>query len=395
MKTIQLFFLSGIFSLFSFSSFSVFAQCDPDTEAPLAICHSIINLSLPPSGTLILDPAFIDEGSFDNCTAPENLVFSVSPNSVSCDDIGSPINVVLTVTDEAGNSNACTATIIVEDKIAPLIACNPSLVLRLEEGGSTTLSPEILLAIDEDNCDLTYHITPASVSCADAGRTVFYTVMVTDAGGATAQCTGDVFVSDPKPSSVAINGPTSIECGATDVVFTSTVSGGYGPFLYEWEIKKGAADGWSITSGQGTPSITMDAGIKKLKLKLTITGICGRVRTDTYNKRCTESSGLKNSSGHTFSRASTIQSNEDKASLNLYPNPATDRLTIVIPASHQPIGTIRLFDHQGKKLLALKEIKTNENKTLDIASYPAGIYTLILDSSDGSSEVLRFVKLPH
>ncbi|MEE4197601.1 MAG: hypothetical protein V2I54_08155, partial [Bacteroidales bacterium] len=92
-----------------------------DVTAPTAICKDI-TVALDGSGSVSITGADVDDGSTDNCTAAANLTLTVAPNSFDCSDLGDN-PVILTVTDAEGNTSTCTATVTVEDNIAPSLTC--------------------------------------------------------------------------------------------------------------------------------------------------------------------------------------------------------------------------------------------------------------------------------
>ncbi|WMI64114.1 T9SS type A sorting domain-containing protein [Aestuariibaculum sp. YM273] len=77
---------------------------------PLAVCQDI-TVQLDASGTHTIVGADIDGGSSD---FEGEVSLSVSPNTFSCNDVGTPVEVTLTVTDSAGQVDTCTATVTVE-----------------------------------------------------------------------------------------------------------------------------------------------------------------------------------------------------------------------------------------------------------------------------------------
>ncbi|MDO8367673.1 MAG: T9SS type A sorting domain-containing protein [Saprospiraceae bacterium] len=93
-----------------------------DTKAPTALCKNG-TVQLDKTGSFILNPLNVDNGSFDNCAAFPYLTFSITPNQFSCADLGTNL-VTLSVTDPCGNVGTCTAIITVEEGIAP---CTPQL----------------------------------------------------------------------------------------------------------------------------------------------------------------------------------------------------------------------------------------------------------------------------
>lgn len=82
-----------------------------DNMVPIVITKNI-TLSLGEDGTLTIDDDAVDDGSYDNCTAQENLIFSLSKTYYTCDDIGEN-EVTLTVTDLCENSATGTATVTI------------------------------------------------------------------------------------------------------------------------------------------------------------------------------------------------------------------------------------------------------------------------------------------
>ncbi len=90
-----------------------------DNEAPIAICQNITIELDPITGTATIDPTEVDNGSSDLCGA---VSLSLDISMFDCTMTGSN-NIVLTVTDDAGNSSTCTATVTVQDTTAPIITC--------------------------------------------------------------------------------------------------------------------------------------------------------------------------------------------------------------------------------------------------------------------------------
>ena len=87
-----------------------------DTTDPVALCQSI-TVDLDNTGNVSILASQIDNGSSDNIGID---TITVTPNSFTCAEVGAN-TVTLTVTDAAGNSDTCTATVTVEDNINPTI----------------------------------------------------------------------------------------------------------------------------------------------------------------------------------------------------------------------------------------------------------------------------------
>ncbi|MFK7810282.1 MAG: HYR domain-containing protein [Saprospiraceae bacterium] len=85
-----------------------------DGLGPTAICLSGLSVSLNSNSIFTLEPEMINYGSYDNCTAPENLLLTVSPSVFDCTSVGDQ-SVTLTVKDESGNISTCTTIVEVQD----------------------------------------------------------------------------------------------------------------------------------------------------------------------------------------------------------------------------------------------------------------------------------------
>ena len=92
-----------------------------DGKKPSPICVNGLSVELmaDPAGNggmIQLTPQLFNQSSFDNCTAPANLQFSISPSLFTCDDVGTNI-VTMWVTDEAGNADYCETYVIIQDNM--------------------------------------------------------------------------------------------------------------------------------------------------------------------------------------------------------------------------------------------------------------------------------------
>ena len=88
-----------------------------DMKQPTPVCYHGLSSTLSQMSDgyyLDLQAHWFNLNSFDNCTAKEDLKFEVSPQRVDCDDIGE-VEVILTVTDESGNSDFCITYITITD----------------------------------------------------------------------------------------------------------------------------------------------------------------------------------------------------------------------------------------------------------------------------------------
>lgn len=95
-----------------------------DTTPPTAMCQTIGNLSINPSGldVEVFDVSDVNLGSFDNCSIDTMFI---TPSSFSCLDAGSTVDIVLTVRDGAGLESTCATTFgLTLERPAPLATPN-------------------------------------------------------------------------------------------------------------------------------------------------------------------------------------------------------------------------------------------------------------------------------
>ncbi|MFN0014370.1 MAG: T9SS type A sorting domain-containing protein, partial [Saprospiraceae bacterium] len=189
-----------------------------DNVDPMAVCQDV-TVQLDSDGNGFTTADAVDNGSSDACDINES---SLDITNFDCGDVGSVI-VALTVTDENSNSATCTATVTVEDNVAPMPVCQDVIVQLGNDGnGSTTAD-----AVDNgstDACgidDLSLDIN--TFDCNDLGTNTV-TLTVTDVNGNMSTCTATVTVNDitnpvfPDPDNVTIYTST------TDVLCPSPAS---------------------------------------------------------------------------------------------------------------------------------------------------------------------------
>ena len=91
-----------------------------DNKPPTPYCFDTLVISITDSGMVPFNAMCFDAGSFDNCTAQPDLLFSFSENPFdsvrifTCEDLGL-IPLLMYVTDEGFNSDACAVTLKLQD----------------------------------------------------------------------------------------------------------------------------------------------------------------------------------------------------------------------------------------------------------------------------------------
>ena len=87
----------------------------------------------------------------------------------------------------------------------------------------------------------------------------------------------------------------------------------------------------------------------------------------------------------------SVEENTLKDKITLFPNPATNNITLSVAASVVLSG-INVFDVQGKLVYSQDEFETSSlQQTISIASFKSGVYFIKVNSKQGET-TLRFVK---
>ncbi len=167
-----------------------------DNEAPVASCGAV-TIDLAGGAPQSVSAAAFDDGSTDNCSNQLSFTFSngASSRSYDCSDIGLK-SITITVTDEAGNSTNCTASLSITDSSTPTLTCVGSTIVALNE----TITAASLVTASSDNCPLTFTFeggaTSKTYDCGLVGTSV-ETIYATDTAGNSASCEVNVTLNAP------------------------------------------------------------------------------------------------------------------------------------------------------------------------------------------------------
>jgi len=158
-----------------------------DNVAPIALCQDI-TVQLDSSGNATITGTDVDNGSSDAC----GFSLSVVPNTFTCANVGAN-TVTLTVTDVHGNFSTCTATVTVEDNIAPVALCKDITVV-LDGTGNATITGADVDNGSNDACGIaSLSVFPDSFDISNLGDNTV-TLTVTDNNGNVATCNAIVTV---------------------------------------------------------------------------------------------------------------------------------------------------------------------------------------------------------
>ena len=192
-----------------------------DTIAPEVICQNI-TVALSSSGVANITAAMIDGGSTDNCAVE---TASIDTTSFDCSNVGLNI-VTLTVTDSSGNTNSCTAEVLVEDTLAPTAICQ-NITVELGTDGTATISSADIDNGSSDNCgEVTYELTPTTFDCSNIGSNIV-NLLVFDSNGLASECFATVTVVDTAaPTAICQDITISLDWIITATITPADIDGG-------------------------------------------------------------------------------------------------------------------------------------------------------------------------
>ena len=245
-----------------------------DTDAPTCQVQDITVSLTTETGTTV-DPADFDNGSTDECGGP--LTFEVDQSTFDCNDLGMDNLVVITVTDQYGNSSTCTANVTVEDDIE--IQCiAQDITVNLESNGMVIITPEQIDNGSTAGCDqpITLSLDRDDFTCNDAsfGEIEVTLTVTVDASGETSECTANVTVVDTIAPTITCMDDVTVDC----IDFTGNLEP-YGN-IDDIEASDNCGAGLAITEGAVVENINV-CGIGTYTRTFIATDLAGNADTCT------------------------------------------------------------------------------------------------------------------
>ncbi|MEO9873029.1 T9SS type A sorting domain-containing protein [Ekhidna sp.] len=307
-----------------------------------------IELSIYAGGTLEIEPADVDNGSYDLGGNPLSL--SLDTNSFTCADIGEN-TIILTATDPAGNESSATAIVVVEACLKNEQTITFNEIADKVFGGA----PFDLTVSTSSGLDVELSVVDGPV--AISGNTV----TITGAGTVTIaanQSGGDDF----NPASEVIQ---TFEIAKADQIITietiedKTINDQ--PFEVSAMINSGLGLTYEI-DGPATINGTF----------ITLDGITGIV-TVTVNQTGNENFNNTSESISFEVFEEPVLAIDPDLGIRFYPNPTTNFLTF----ESEEIVEVKLFTSEGREVKSFK-LKSGE---INISDLPDGLYILHIKSS--------------
>ena len=185
-----------------------------DQILPVARTRDIV-VQLNASGTVSINASDINNGSTDNCSIAS---YALSKSSFNCGNVGTNI-ITLTATDPSGNNSIpAQATVIVEDKLAPVVKTK-NITVQLNTSGTVSIVPADVNNSSSDNCSITsLTLSKDTFTCANVGSNVI-TLTAIDPSGNVSSTYATVTVQDKiAPVVVTKNIELVLDHGSVSIV---------------------------------------------------------------------------------------------------------------------------------------------------------------------------------
>ncbi|HHG84159.1 MAG TPA: HYR domain-containing protein, partial [Bacteroidetes bacterium] len=232
-----------------------------DTVPPVALCQGV-TVQLDAVGNASITASDVDGGSNDACGIDS---LAVSPQQFTCVAVGAN-TVVLTVTDNNGNTANCTATVVVEDTVPPMALCQ-NFTVQLNASGNAAIIATDVDGGSNDACGIdSLAISPSTFTCSNIGANAVI-LTATDLNGNTATCTATVTVEDTVPP-VAICQSITLQLDATGNASIAAL-----------DVDGGSNDACGIDSLFVTPSSFDCSNVGTNNVTLVVTDNNGNVAT--------------------------------------------------------------------------------------------------------------------
>ncbi len=163
-------------------------------------CNDQVNVSLPPEGFAVVLPDMILEGDSTSCPGPKSVEV-YAPNganlgdTLDCEYVG---HLLLTAVFDVATGNYCWGSILLEDKLPPVISCPDDTVSCTADFTPGVIGPVMVT----DNCDPDPELLHVQTSSPELCIGPFTYILTrtwhaTDDSGNQSSCTQTILVARP------------------------------------------------------------------------------------------------------------------------------------------------------------------------------------------------------
>lgn len=186
--------IDNLYNETCFDEESITINAGIDNTPPMPVCRNP-SVTLDAMGEYTLSEVDVYNwgASTDNCGVVNFQ--SLTPVLVTCDDVGTPVLVTVTVNDGNGNTNSCISTVTVLDDTPPVAVCKDHVVTFNGEQEIILQAADIWDEMASfDNCGPVFFVSanPPAIHCDELGTIIPVTVTIEDSNGNPATCISNV-----------------------------------------------------------------------------------------------------------------------------------------------------------------------------------------------------------
>jgi hypothetical protein len=285
-------------------------------------------------------------------------------------------------TDACGNSAELSFTVDIMDDVAPEFAHTPEDTLVI----CGELPPPAQVQATDNTGEVEVFFTEEQLPAEGfEDYIVIRTWTAVDGCGNRTSITQELYWIPNTEMECDIDVPEDIPCNTHGVVITGNVTGGIGPYTYNWEV---LGNECFIQSGQNTETITIYVGFGEITINLTVTDAYGcstfcTVTFDCLNKTELPVGNLsidpviRPFEGIDIQILDFESDREDNADdLEIWPNPTTDLFNVKYISQNQKEVTINVTNTLGE-MIWVGEIDAIEGENMlqiNVSNWQSGSY---------------------
>jgi uncharacterized protein YrzB (UPF0473 family) len=174
------------------------------------------------SGNATITASQVDNGSNDACGI-QSLALNIT--TFNCANVNGN-TVILTVTDVNSNTSTCSATVTIEDNVAPIALCQ-NVTVQLDNTGNGSTTAAAVNNGSSDNCAIaSLALSQTAFVCSEVGANTEI-LTVTDVNGNSTTCTTTITVEDNvAPVAVCQNITVQLDNSGNATITASQVNNG-------------------------------------------------------------------------------------------------------------------------------------------------------------------------